>query len=294
MEKQEIEILENLYEKIRNECLRHKRRIENDSILLTLIIANRNNRYRILNDISIPSAVFPIDLINNLLRKNYIRFTDEGTHITLSGYGIWHLESRKNKTSLEQLIDGIEKEYFVNLFSKIKPIGPDEKTLIFALLAARSFSNNSAVNLKKNDRIRDSWKIIIDLAHSFLVKHSIIEDKNIYPKVGNEHPVEAIFRRANYLTANTRKIFSNQGESVYFLDLYRNGEIDIADLNFLFKKVFEDMLNKELMEDIYSFCCSISKEKSLEVFDQLEKHIFGTHEYDELIKESLINIVFKS
>ncbi len=293
-EEREIEILENLYEKLRNECLRQKRKILSSSILLTLIKASTNNRYRILNDVSISSAVIPIDLVNSLIKKNYIQFTDEGTHITLSGYGIWYYENIKNKNTLDNFIKGVEQEYFENLFSKVKPIGPNEKCLILALLAARAFSANSAVNLKKSNRINESWKTIIDLVYNFLVEHSIIENKNIYPKVGNEHPVEAVFRRANYLTANTRKIFSNQGESTYFLDLYKNGKIDISELTFLFKKVFEDKLNKQLMDEVFLFCCSISKERSLEVFDRLEKHIFATHDYGELIKESLINLVFKS
>ncbi len=293
MENREIEILLNLYEKAKNECLRFKKKIINDSILLTLIMITTNNRYRILNDISIPFAVFPMDLINRLINKNYICYTDDGTHITLTAYGIWYLEKTRKGKAIENLIDGFQQEYFEKLFSKIKPLKPEEKTVLLALLAARTFSINSAVDLNKSDRIKDSWKIIIDLAYNFLNKHKIIENQNIYPKVGNEHPVEAIFRRANYLTAKTRKIFSNQGGSNYFLDLYKEEKVDIAGLEFLFKTIFADKLDIALVDEVYKFCCSISKEKSLHVFDELEKHIFATHDYDELIKESLHNLVFK-
>ena len=294
MEDRETEILLNLYEKAKNECLRLKKKITNDSILLALIMVTTNNRYRILKDISISSAVFPIELIDRLLNKNYIRFTDDGTHVTLTTYGIWYIEKIKKEGALENLINGLEQEYFNKLFSKIKPLKAEEKTVLFALLAARTFSINSAVDLKKSERIKDGWKVIIDLTNNFLTKHKIIENKNIYGTVGNEHPVAALFRRRNDLTAKTRKIFSNQGDSIYFLDIFKEGKIDISGLDFLFKTIFEDKLSHDLMNEVYLFCCSISKGKSLDVFDKLEKHIFATHDYDELIKESLINIVFKS
>ncbi|MBU4311192.1 MAG: hypothetical protein KJ706_00520 [Candidatus Omnitrophica bacterium] len=284
-----------IYDKTKAECLRQKKHVIGDSVFFTLIKLKSNARYRILTESGVQASIIPIDVVNGLLEKGFARYTDEGTHITLTGRGLWNVEKNTQKKELEQLVGFLDEEFF-NLFSEAKSLTAKEKIILLTLLAARAFSPESAVHLKKSDRINNEWGKIIDAASAFLEERKVVKkmlSEELYGKAGNEHPVSSCIRHTDMLPKKTRGIFTAQGKQVYFLNIYRDGKTDPVDISFLLEIIFGDKLDAALMNQIYDFCCKISSEKSIYVFENIDKHIFANHDYGEIIKEALRDAVFK-
>lgn len=289
------DIIVTMYDKTKAECIRQKKRVIGDSVFFTLIKLKSNARYRILNESGVQASIIPIDVVNGLLERGFVRYTDEGTHITLTGRGLWDVEKNAQKKEPEQLVGFLDEEFF-NLFSETKSLTTKEKIILLTLLAARAFSPESAVHLKKSDRINNEWGKIIDAVNVFLEERKVVKkmlSEELYGKAGNEHPVSACIRHTDTLPKKTRGIFTAQGKQVYFLNIYRDGKTNLEDISFLFEIIFEDKLGAALMNQIYDFCCKISSEKSIYVFENIDKHIFANHDYDEIIKEALRDAVFK-
>lgn len=287
-----IKIITQLYNELKNECIRQKKKIIKDSVLCTLIKMTSNSAYRILKEVSVSSTVFPLKIVNELIQENLVRYTDESQRITLTGHGIWRVEEKLKKEPFIDLLNFIDEKY-IKLFHEKESLEPREKITLLSLIAGRAFSKDSSMDLKKSIRIGNSWKEVIDLSYNFLSENKIVEKikiEDIYGKGGNEPPVSYCMRRANGLPKKTDGIFIFEGNQVYYLDLYKDGGIKINKLVVLFKSIFGDKLDYKLIESIYNFCYKISKEKCLYLFSDIGKHVFATHDYDMLIKKSLQNV----
>jgi hypothetical protein len=289
-------MLATMYDKTKAECIRQKKKIINGSVFFTLIKPSSNIRYRILNNSSTQATIIPIDILNNFLEKGFVQYTDKGTHITLTGAGFWYVEKTMQNKNPEQLICFLDNELF-KLFSETKSLDTKEKTILLTLVAARAFSPESAVDMTKSDRINNEWGKIIDSSYAFLESHNSVEKwprEKLYGKAGNEHPVSSCIRHTDSLPKKTRGIFIAPRDRTYFLNIYRDGKTHTLDISFLFEIIFENKLDMAIMDHIYNFCCKISSQKSIYLFENIEKHIFATHNYDEVIKKALRDAVFKS
>jgi hypothetical protein len=118
----------------------------------------------------------------------------------------------------------------------------------------------------------------------------LISNLELYGKIGNEHLVSSLFRRANDLPKKTRGIYVAPGTANYFLDLFEDSNISNEKLSHLFKQIFGNKaLSYREINDIHAFCCDIAYSKSSYVFDP-KQHIFSKPEYDEVIRDTLLKL----
>lgn len=133
------------------------------------------------------------------------------------------------------------------------------------MIAARTFSEKSVIDLKKNSSIADSWKDIIDLSAEKLNSIGVISKKDIEDLYGtppgNEHLVSKLFRHNNYLASKVKQLYKSPGDQKYYLSIYDDSQFSKDKLSYLLWEVFAGNLSDQEKEEIISFLNDISSKK---------------------------------
>ncbi len=162
------------------------------------------------------------------------------------------------------------------------------------MIAARTFSEKSVIDLKKNSSIADSWKDIIDLSAEKLNSIGVISKKDIEDLYGtppgNEHLVSKLFRHNNYLASKVKQLYKSPGDQKYYLSIYDDSQFSKDKLSYLLWEVFAGNLSDQEKEEIISFLNDISSKKSIFVFE-LNEHIFSMPKYDVIIEDCLMDSI---
>jgi len=286
-----ITFLERFYNKLHDNLIKKYKKEKNRSILIWFFDIKSNDRFRLLKDSSIQKIKIPTEALNKLLSNKLIRETDTVGEYVITAQGIWSIEKEKGILSEEVLLDNFDVKFF-NLYSASeKPVSEKHKILLFSMIAARSFSEQSSVDLKKKNITLDAWEDIITKSYEFLREMDIITKLNkdmLFGKKGNEHKVSNVFRHTDSLPKQSKGIFKAIGCQKYYIDLYREGEISIENLRYLFKQIFgEKKLSVIERDNICNFCDQISTSKNIYLFD-IECHLFHDPEYDLVIRDALL------
>lgn len=271
--------------------LERDRKLKNDSIIISFIETTKNTIHKAMSASSKSSSKIPTDVLNSLLSEGLIQSTDEIDTYAITAKGVWLIENEKGVLNEEILISYINKEYFVG--DGVKPISEKEKVVLFSMIAARTFSENSSVDLNKDNRTPDVWKDTLDAACEKLFSLGIVSQKtrdDLYNKSGNEHVVSGLFRRNNDLPRKVKGLYKFTGEKKYFLDLYDGSQISQEKLSYLFWQIFNGNISKESLEDISNFCNEISNNKSIYIFT-IKNHPFSMPKYDLIIKDCLVESI---
>lgn len=162
-----------------------------------------------------------------------------------------------------------------------------EKIIIFSMLAVRTFSRKSPVDLYKDEIVRNEWKDIIEKSYEKLKEFNLIKlDRHDLYDGSRIDPIGNLFRaNTMMLHKKTRGLFRRSGDTIYFLDIFRESKILGDDINYLLKLIGEEILND--LEEIYSFCLNISNDKSIFIFNPKE-HIFSKPEFDDIMKDIIL------
>ena len=287
---EQLELLIKLYEKLKNTFIRNHKSKVGESIYLSLLnLGSKTKRMRILQEAAVPVMSLRVEYLKQLINLNYVEYIDKKRNICLTSFGIWQAENILNVIDAKELLGFIDNKWF-NCFTDFnRPLSDKEKVILFTLLAVRAFSKNSAVELK-NENCHDGWVKALRLSFDFLHKNQIISDKNLLSSMAEEtkslQPVIHFFRYSEYLPKQTNGIFIAKGTNSYYLDLYKHGKVDVQSLIFLFEIIFQDKMDFVLMDKINEHCQKTSYDISIKVFT-LDKHIFSTPDYDNLVKKSL-------
>lgn len=279
--------LKKFYDKLYNNLMM-KKKLKNNSVFLSFLEIKSNVRFRLLSDSSIPRFKIPRDILTNLQTKRLIRGTDEINTYTITARGVWEFENKKNVISEASLVEYLDKKLF-NIYGSWKKPTDKEKIILFSMIAARTFSEKSPVDLKKDDATMDAWRDILDEACEKLKSLKVVSkiDKKIWhEKKGNEHPVSHLIRHTDALPKKTKGLYKAAGKQRYYLDLYKDSQISKENLSYLFWLILNGKISITLIEEVVNFCCKISYDKSIYIFD-LEEHIFSRPECDDIIKDSI-------
>lgn len=268
--------------------LSENKELNENSIILSLFTRTSNTRYDYLKKFSYEANQSDRDIIDILLSKQFIRFTDEHNKYQITAYGVWEIE--KDIVRFEKLLEIFDNKYF-NVFSKNKPLNDKEKIGLFALISVRSFSEKCPLNRENGETAMGYWKEIVDKSYHFLKSEGIVKDVDLYKKDHIEPPVVYLFRRLNELTKRTRNIFKNSSNNQAYLNLY-NHETQYFDgdgLCYLFWKIFGNNLDIQKQKKISEFCNKMVKEYKAVIFNDIEfeSHIFSKIDYDEILKDCL-------
>jgi hypothetical protein len=157
------------------------------------------------------------------------------------------------------------------------------------MIAARTFSDKSPVDLKKDVYCMNSWKKILDTTCDLLIKLKIIkklDSTTLYGKEGNEHPVSNLIRHTDALPKKTRGIYKAIRDQKYFLDIYQNDEISTEKLSYLFNLILGNSLELNQVEDILPFLNKIAYGSDIYLFEA-DQHIFSDSKYELNILQAL-------
>ena len=265
-----------------------KRKLKQNSVLISLLNIKSNAAYEALSKSAIQSMHVPKAFFDHLLSIGYIRRTDIHGYSTITCKGVWKVEDDEGNLNLNKLLGSIDAKFF-DVFARARSLTDKEKIVILSMISVRSFSENSALDLKKEDRVLTELQELIVSAYRLLQRHNIIgsltEDK-IFGAKGNEHPVSNLIRHTDPLQKKTRGIFKNVWPQKYYLDLFKDSDISEEGLVFLFGLIVKDQFTFQLVNDLKKFCLENAYKKSAYLYD-FSKHIFTKPEYDEFVPEAI-------
>lgn len=269
---------------------RKKTLSEQDSVLLYLIKIKSNDRLELLRGSSLRASIFSSAVIKELLKNKLILETDEIGFYTITIRGIWEAENRLKKLNLSKLIDFLDSKYFNDIYEiSERPMSDKQKLIIFTMICMRSFSENSAVDLKYNEETNSSWqKITMNCYDKLISLKFISEIKDIFGKARNEHPISILFRHTDELPKKTKSLFKAPGDQKYYLDMPKNAVDFNSSLVYLLKQVLvrNNFISGTTRKELYEFMCKVSNENSIFVFDP-KVHLFSHPEYDIKLREAM-------
>lgn len=283
--------LNKFYQNLHTNIIKKKKKVKENSIIIAFLDSTSNDRYKLLNESAISAHKIPSNTLTELENKNFVRNTDILNHYTITAKGIWEIETKNDLISEQNLINYLDQKLFnVYNFSN-KPLSDKQKVIIFSMLAARTFSEKSSIDLKIDDNILNVWEEIVEKSYEKLNSLKLIsklEKKDLYGKAGTEHPVSNLYRHTDELPKKTKGIFKALGKQKYFLDIFKDSEISNENLNFLFNLIFDkNVLSSTEIYEISNFCNDIASNKNIYIFDPRE-HIFLNPKYDGIIRDVLL------
>jgi hypothetical protein len=292
MHNDQKQILDKLYINLLN-TIEKDRKLKKKSAFLTLIDIKSNKRSEYLQNSGLPTYKILSDQIETMKSNSLIRETETVGCYVLTAFGLWKIENEKNIINEEKLIEYFDKKFFNPFKYAEQPLSDKYKIILLTLIAARSFSKESPINLHISDTKLDVIKETIDQTFDILTSMNVIqrlEKDKLYGKSGNEHPVSNLIRHSDKLPKQTKHIYQFLGDQKYYLQIFKNNIVSEANLIYLFKKIFENVeINIDNLESIQRFLENIAHSKSIYFYNDIKKHRFSTIEYDDIIKNALFN-----
>jgi len=229
-------------------------------------------------------------LLSDVARDSLIRPSDEINKYTITAKGVWTIERGKQKIAEDSLIDYLDTKFF-DVYLGNKTLTDKEKVIILSMVSARSFSENSPIDLKKDEYALDAWKRIIDKSYNKLHEMKLVEKMNndqLYGKKGNEHIVSNLIRHTDSLPKKTKGLYKAAGQQKYYRNLYSDKKLSKEALGFIISMVFGSKKNIQIgnLDEINEFCLEIAYEEAPYVYD-IENHIFALPKYDDVIRNAI-------
>jgi hypothetical protein len=228
--------------------------------------------------------------LNILLSNGYIQLFEDMDSYIISAKGIWFIEKNGLKINEDIMLNFINDKYIVsNVKNELEDI---EKLIIFTMIATRTFSIKSCVDLKKDIIVQNRWKKIFDESYDFLYSLNNIktEKDKIYGKTGNMHVVTSLFRHATKMVQKTHSIYAFSKKLEYYLNLYENDVFNNDRINNLFYKLFEGNISSNEINLILDYSNKTSRKESIYIFD-IKSHIFSSPDYDIKIQDALLDSI---
>jgi len=270
-----------------------KKKMPSESILISSLSLKSNDILRALIDSSMEAYKIPSDVIIELTGQDFIRNTGDPKKYAITAKGVWEVEKNRGIYSENDLINYVDEKYF-DKFEKNKPLGDREKIIVLALLATRAFSEKASADMKREDRIKDRWLMVLMQSYDFLydfglikklVKNDLIKDEAI------EHDASHILRHNVDLPKKTSLIYTSKGDNKYFLDVLENEVVSPKKVALLMKIVFEDKISLDTADKIEHFCKDMAYDNAAYLFD-LDNQVYVNSKNDDSLREGINLVVF--
>jgi len=298
MNETEKHALRRFYDRLREnlKAERRKQDLVEDSVLITLLKTQSATRYRLLSKSTLKSIDVSAEGLSTLLENGDVQSTGDFDSYVVTAKGVWRFERELGLLNEEKLLSYLTDNYFTtkNLLPKSKnDLNDRERVILLTMIAARAFSKDSAVDLKKGDVARDKWKDIFGGSFDILNGMGLvtnIQKSALIDNRGNEHIVVGVFRHNNQMVQKTQAIYRYTGEYEYYLDLCKDGAFSCDKLSYLFWKIFQGNIAQPYVDQIVDYCNEVSSKESIFLFD-MSKHVFGMPAYDRILKDSLLDSI---
>ena len=298
MSEAERHSLKRFYDRLRENLKAERRQHElaGDSVLITLLKTQSATRYRLLRKSTLKSIDVSAGGLSTLLQNGDVQSTGDFDSYVITARGVWRFEQELGLLNEEKLLSYLTDNYFAtkNLLPKSKTdLNDKERVILLAMIAARAFSQDSTVDLKRGDMSRDKWKEIFGSSFDLLNGMGLVRNARrqaFTDDRGNEHIVVSVFRHNNQMVQKTQAIYRYTGDYEYYLDLYKDGMFSCDKLSYLFWKIFQGNIEHRQVDQIADYCTKVSSKESIFLFD-MGKHVFGMPTYDRILKDSLLDSI---
>ena len=285
--------ISKFYVKLLNNINRDNINLIYDSVLLTLFSIHAKDSKKYLKNSSFGSSSIPSDILNVLEKLEYvIKFEDYvsgGQKYTITSLGIWEVEKNNKNLSEKDLLLFIQRHKNFTIESSKKNIADKNKLTLFSLICLRCFSSNTSMDLN-NETLRNEWTKVFELTFVFLNSNNYFsKNYNSLDLIFNNRKIDYFMSHVNSLQILTNQIYSNLGNKKYYLDLYKNDEIDLERLKFVLLKVLDNIPDIDTLKEISEFCIKTANNMAPYVIDN---YCFINAHYDDIIKRALKEIYF--
>lgn len=272
-------ILEQLYDKY-DGWLRENKRMKDDSVLLSIIRSTNSGRSLLLRNtveeyIDQNTAGYLIDL-------GLIRESDDRGKYAFTMSGLFYTETtllKKDKFFTEG------DKYYLDVFKKIS-ISDRDRIILLTMVALRTFSEKSAINMRESDGVQDEWWSILNKISEMLVEEKVIRERTSlanYTISEIEHPASDVIRHSDRLPPATKNVFIKPGNNTYYLSVAKNGRIMTDILADVLELIFEDRCDSLYTLDFFSAeMRSFSRLYGVAVQSSMDENFFSSEFDDEI------------
>lgn len=272
------------------EKMKITKRWKGNSLLSSMLSIKSNERLNLLVEFSLSADAVPKNVLRELHDNGYIRPAGSAEKFALTAAAIIAIEKKAGIDTIETLVKTVDDKFFMDVFSfKGQALSNREKVILLTLILFRSFSEDAALDVKHDDRSKDSiQKAFLDAAN-FIKKAKLIPqmtDKDLFGEVGNEHPISNVFRHSDALPKKTFTLFqaSKKRNQSYYLNLLKNNVINTKDLGYTLWLIFRDKLTIELFDELDALCRSILSEHGICVFENIDSSFYHP-KYNDLLTQ---------
>ena len=287
MQDESMKYLSRLYDSYR-ESLEARKKLKFESALISSLSVKNNERFRAMKDASKPLNKIPSEILLELKTKEFIRNIDDVSSYTITAKGIWEIEKDRGLLDEDGMLSFIDKNYF-DLFEAGKPLTEREKVIVFALLSARAFSEESSADMRKDDSVKDAWKDVMISSYNELKKLGVMDKlllEDLMPQSGIEHPASHLIRHTDSLPRKTMAIFTAGGRNRYYLDVTDEDAVSNDKLAYLFWLVLGSSATPDNVELIHQYCTKVAYDAGIYVYDMAE-HKYSSPKYDAILRDGL-------
>lgn len=284
-----IRCLEQMYES----CQRTFK-TKNGSIVDDVISKTNNTRSNALIKNSMEEDDFDQSILSELIDNNLV-FKITTTQYSISFNGIWFMETYMKIMDEDKLIDWIQSKYFTPLGTNTsKTVGDRSKCIAFMLIAMRAFSQESSMNIEKDDNRRDMWWEILKKTSTFLHENNLVKaeindadfiDEDTRKTKGSDDPIVNIARHSYSMKIPSGGRYNSGNLQYWFSVKDLDRETLTEDLSDLIKLIFGKITEKQAksMADYSNELCD-EYGWMLEQYSSDTKYLDAS--YDSVIKNA--------
>jgi hypothetical protein len=289
----DVERLRPFYEAFRD-AVERVRGSKHPPLILCLLTMKSNDRADVLRTASIDAKAADFSALQRLRSQGLVRETDERMKFAVTALGVWICDRASGTADEKSLIEFIDEKYF-RFADTHPPLTEKEKVIVGSLIAARAFSEESAVNLSSDTLTKDAWRDILQSVYDRFKSGGIVRkltDDDLFRKGGNEHPVSHLIRHTDSLPKKTRGLFVAGGRQRYFLNVYNPADRARDNLAYLVLKVVDDAVEPSQLDSLSRFLRDVAYGDAMRVFD-LTTHKYAKTEIDDDVNEALRTAVLR-
>jgi hypothetical protein len=262
-----------------DDWLRKNNRMKSDSVLYSIIRTTRASRSKLFRETA--EKYIDPSTANSLIEVGLIRESDDRRSYAFTMNGLFYTETilLENGNFFKE-----SDKYFFNVFEDVS-ITDRERIILITMVALRTFSEKSAIDMKESVGVQDEWWEILKRISDLLVEEKVVNEKtslSSYTSSKIEHSASDVIRHSENLPPATKNVFIKPGNNLYYLDLIENGRIKTNVLADLLELVFEGRGDDYTVDRISYEMRSFPRLHGIAVQSYMDENFFSSAYDDEI------------
>lgn len=234
-------VLEDLYERCRSQFNL------NGSFVISSLSSRKNTTQEVLRKAAV--EINDVSSIQELINLNLVR-RYRGIQYVITAKGAWYIESQKYGYNSDDLIDIIDRRYFLE---ERKSITSRNRIVLLALMSACSFSEKTELHYMDGAAENIFLELLIN-SQLFLHRLGTIEDDSSSDKskTFSKKQISRMLGEIDKLKSTTFGIFESSPKR-YHLNILENGTLNVEAASEIFEIIFTK-IEFDQIDEIITFC----------------------------------------